>query len=89
MLVLTLNFIKKLETVYVRPFPQLGTLLTYFSHEIFPTFEPQLSGLTTGAHQFLSKLLSDYYGGHGTQNVSLVDLYAWGSFEENAVNNNL
>ncbi len=84
MLVSILDFIEKLETIYTADFPRLGTLLTYFSNDLVLDVGLQPSELTIKAHHFLSDLLSDYYNGQNTHNLSLFDLFIWGSFGDRA-----
>jgi hypothetical protein len=84
LLALILDFIEKLETIYTPNFPRLGTFLSYFSNDLFPNLEFQPPELTIKAKHFLSDLLSDYYDGQNTHNLSLIDIFLWGSFGVNA-----
>jgi hypothetical protein len=77
------NFIDMLDYVFVKPFPQLGTFLSYFARKLFRDYDfiMEFDVVEIATHTFLANLLKEYYGGKDTQGVSLYDLYAWGSFE--------
>jgi hypothetical protein len=77
------NFIDMLDYIFVKPFPQLGTFLSYFARKLFREYDfiMDFDNVETATHKFLANLLKDFYDGKETQGVSLYDLYAWGSFE--------
>lgn len=77
---LAVNFVDLSNRVFVRPFPQLGTFLSYFPQDFFYLYF-SIPAFQENVHQFLANLLFDFYDGHETNNVSLTDFYTWGSFE--------
>lgn len=60
---LALNFIIRVDWIFQRPFPKLGTWISLFAKKVFSGsgFEATLTKLEVQVHSFLAKLLSEYY----------------------------
>lgn len=76
------NFADMLDYIFVHPFPQLGTFLSYFASDLLVDIEIETPNYRENLYKFLANLLFDLYEGQITNNMSLYDLYSWGSLEE-------
>ena len=58
-----LNLVKRVEMIFQRPFPKLGTWISFFDKKVFSGsgYDPTLTEIEIQAHSFLSKLLTEYY----------------------------
>ena len=81
------NFVNIVTKIFARPFPQLGTMITFFAANVFTDngFDYEMNMIEEKSHNFLAALLREYYPNENFT-VSLYDLYAWGSFHQSLFN---
>ena len=62
-LTVALNLVKRVEMIFQRPFPKLGTWISFFAEKVFSGsgYDLTLTKIEIQAHSFLSKLLTEYY----------------------------
>jgi hypothetical protein len=86
-LTLSHGFLKIVSTIFLRPFPSLGTTLTFLSGFVFTDngLDYEMTSLEETSHDFLAAMLRELYNVDHL-NVSLYDLYAWGSFQATMFN---
>ena len=58
-----LNFVNRVDMIFQRPFPKLGTWISFFAKKVFSGsgYDLTLTEIEIQAHSFLSKLLTEYY----------------------------
>ena len=83
----SVNFVNIVTKIFARPFPQLGTMITFFAANVFTDngFDYEMNMIEEKSHNFLAALLREYYPNENFT-VSLYDLYAWGSFQQTLYN---
>jgi len=90
MLIAVLNYKDLVSKICFMNFPSLGTYLSYISSMIIlPTNTLEISEFYLNMHQFLENVLSDYFGTDNSLNVSLLEVFLWGSTEKERIFQNL
>jgi hypothetical protein len=79
----TFKLLKIVQSIFQRPFPSFGTLISSFVSKVFTNYGTEydcdMSSIEETAHIFLASLFNEYYSNEN-MTVSLYDTYAWASY---------
>ena len=77
-----MSFVKTVSSIYLRPFPSLGTMVATLASDVFTDngFDYEMNAIEKTCHNFLAAIFKEFYRDE-TLDVSLHDVYAWGSYE--------